>query len=74
MAFYEIYTITRGGETMMVHRCFFHHLQIYTSVFTINKTLLVVARRCQIIHAENKKAHDLHGLSCCFLLGLASRC
>lgn len=74
MAIHEICTITGGGEMMMVHRCFFHHLQIYTSVFTINKTLLVVARRCQMIHAENKKAHDLHGLSCIFLLGLASRC
>jgi hypothetical protein len=56
MAFYEIYTITGGGETVMVHPCFFHHLQIYTSVFTINKTLLVVARRCQIFHAKKQKS------------------
>ncbi len=63
MAFHEIYTITEGGESMMVHRCFFHHPQIYTIVFTINKTVLVVARRCQIILDKNKKAHDLHGLS-----------
>jgi hypothetical protein len=45
MASYKIYTITEGGESMMVHRCFFHHHQIYTSFFTINKAFLVVARQ-----------------------------
>lgn len=55
MASYKIYTITEGGESMMVHRCFFHHHQIYTSFFTINKAFLVVARRCQTIRDKNKK-------------------
>ncbi len=74
MAIYKIYTITEGGESMMVHRCFFHHNQIYTSFFTINKAFLVDARRCQTIRDKNKKAHDIHGLSWFFLLVLARPC
>lgn len=31
---------------MMVWRRFFHHTEIYTNNFTINKIILVVARRC----------------------------
>jgi hypothetical protein len=42
----RIYTITGGDYPMMVRRRFFHHAEIYTSVFTINKIILVVVRRC----------------------------